>query len=161
RRVVLGARLGDLSYALSCGMPKPGPGLWGEATLFNLDPEVKEEKISFTADRHPVVLLDRGVSSVWVRDADGRRVSFPMALSASESVLAQLQEPHRFPQLSALRQEILSWRFYHLFRTDPDAALRHPQVGARTPVLSHDGRDLAAALQTIREIGGTKELEEA
>jgi hypothetical protein len=27
-------------------------------------------------------------------------------------VLAQLREPHRFPQLSALRQEILNWRFY-------------------------------------------------
>jgi predicted ATPase len=161
RRLVLGGRLGELSYELSCGLPKPGPGLWKEPSLFNLDPEVKEEKITFAADGRPVVLLDRGISSVWVRDADGRRVTFPMALSGSESVLAQLQEPHRFPQLSALRQEILSWRFYHHFRTDPDAPLRHPQVGARTPVLSHDGRDLAAALQTVREIGGTKELEEA
>ena len=28
----------------------------------------------------------------------------------------------------------------------------------RTPVLSHDGRDLAAALQTIREIGMAEDL---
>src|SRR5207245_2053957 len=85
-------------------------------------------------------------------DAEGRRVVYPMALSKSESVLAQLREPHRFPQLSALREEFLGWRFYHHFRTDPQSAIRHPQVGVQTPVLSHDGSDLAAALQTIRAV---------
>jgi predicted ATPase len=34
-------------------------------------------------------------------------------------------------------------------------------VGVRTPVLSHDGRDLAAALQTINEIGMSEDLHEA
>jgi predicted ATPase len=68
-------------------------------------------------------------------------------------VLAEIREPHRFPELSMLRQEILQWRFYHHFRTDADAPIRQAQVGVRTPVLSHDGRDLAAAIQTIREIG--------
>jgi predicted ATPase len=53
------------------------------------------------------------------------------------------------------------WRFYHHFRTDAESPLRHPQVGVRTPVLSHDGRDLAAALQTINEIGMSEELHEA
>src|SRR5207247_329216 len=100
-------------------------------------------------------------SSAWARDGDGRRVSYPMALSDSESVLVQLREPHRFPHLSALREEMLSWRFYHHFRTDAEAPLRHPQVGVRTPVLSHDGRDLAAALQTILEIGDWGGLREA
>ena len=52
-----------------------------------------------------------------------------------------------------LRQEILQWRFYHHFRTDAESPIRQPQVGVRTPVLSHDGRDLAAAIQTILEIG--------
>ena len=68
-------------------------------------------------------------------------------------MLAELREPHRFPVLSAFRQEFLSWRFYHQFRTDADSPLRQPQVGVRTPVLGHDGRDLAAALQTIIEVG--------
>jgi len=36
-----------------------------------------------------------------------------------------------------------------------------PQLGTRTPVLHHDGRDLAAALQTIREIGDSEALDEA
>jgi predicted ATPase len=33
------------------------------------------------------------------------------------------------------------------------SAARQPQVGTRTPVLSNDGHDLAAAWQTIQEIG--------
>ena len=32
------------------------------------------------------------------------------------------------------------------------------QIGTRTPVLHHDGRDLAAALQTIIEIGDDRAL---
>src|SRR5205085_8981564 len=63
--------------------------------------------------------------------------------------------------LGALRQEFLGWLFYHQFRTDAEAPLRQPQVGVRTPVLSHDGRDLAAALQTILEIGDGPGLREA
>jgi predicted ATPase len=38
---------------------------------------------------------------------------------------------------------------------------RTAQIGTRTPVLSHDGADLAAALQTIREIGDAEALDEA
>lgn len=36
-----------------------------------------------------------------------------------------------------------------------------PQIGTHTPVLCHDGTDLAAALQTIREIGDAQALDEA
>jgi predicted ATPase len=45
------------------------------------------------------------------------------------------------------------WRFYDQFRTDLEAPARMPQVGTHTPVLSNDGSDLAAAIQTILEIG--------
>src|SRR5262249_31197021 len=44
---------------------------------------------------------------------------------------------------------------------DKDAPARQPQLGTRTPILSHDGSDLAAALQTIREIGDATALDEA
>ncbi|MGA0170876.1 MAG: AAA family ATPase, partial [Pseudomonadales bacterium] len=53
---------------------------------------------------------------------------------------------------------IRSWRFYDQFRTDREAPVRKPQVATRTPVLSHDGRDLAAAWQTIVEIGDDEQL---
>lgn len=154
-RMSLRVTLEDLDYELVCGVPKPA------GSMFDLDPEIKEETVHFLDGRRRVPLLERGITSVSARDAEGRRASYPMSLSASESVLSQLREPHRFPQLSALRQEILHWRFYHQFRTDPESPLRHPQIGFRTPVLSHDGRDLAAALQTIREIGDPIELGKA
>jgi predicted ATPase len=160
-RMVLGATLDSLGYELSCGLPRGDMETRDAPSLFNLDPEVKGEAITYVEGKSRVTLLERGSSSVWARDAEGRRVTFPMALSTSESVLAQLSEPHRFPHLAALRQEILGWRFYHHFRTDPDAPLRHPQISVRTPVLSHDGRDLAAALQTIKEVGDRAGLLEA
>ena len=60
-----------------------------------------------------------------------------------------------------LREQIRSWRFYDHFRTDAEAPARVPQVGTHTPVLGHDGADLAAALQTIREIGDAAALDAA
>ena len=41
------------------------------------------------------------------------------------------------------------------------APARLPQIGTHTPILSHDGADLAAALQTIRQIGDTPALDAA
>jgi predicted ATPase len=154
-RMDLGVTVGALAYDMSCGMPKPA------GSRFDLDPWVREERVDYIEGRQRTTLLERGTSSVWLRDDLGQRVSFPMVLAESESVFSQLREPHKYPHLSALREEFLRWRFYHHFRTDPDAPIRHPQVGVRTPVLTHDGRDLAAALQTIREIGDSETLDEA
>ncbi len=60
-----------------------------------------------------------------------------------------------------LREQIRSWRFYDHFRTDVDAPARLPQIGTHTPVLSNDGADLAAALQTILEIGDPAAMADA
>jgi predicted ATPase len=60
-----------------------------------------------------------------------------------------------------LRELIRGWRFYDHFRTDNAAPARTPQLGTRAPVLHHDGHDLAAALQTIREIGDGAALDAA
>ena len=64
-----------------------------------------------------------------------------------------LADPERAPELLRLREEVRSWRFYDHFRTDRDAPARQMQLGTRTPVLAHDGHDVAAAIQTIFEIG--------
>ena len=50
-----------------------------------------------------------------------------------------------------MRERLRGWRFYDGFRVDAGAPARRPQVGTRTPVLSDDGHDLAAAIQTIIE----------
>ncbi|MES2459735.1 MAG: AAA family ATPase [Armatimonadota bacterium] len=144
-----------LSYSLSCGLPE----INDLPSSFRLDPLVKAETASYrTGSERPSVLLDRGRSSAMVRDTTGNPVEFPMTLGQSESALVQLSEPHRFPYLSVLRTTLLNWRFYHGFRTDENSPLRQPQIGVFTPALAHDGRDLAAALQTIIEIGDAEGL---
>ena len=60
-----------------------------------------------------------------------------------------------------LREEMRAWRFYDHFRTDLAAPSRAAQIGTHTPVLSDDGADLAAALQTIRQIGDTGAIDAA
>ena len=155
-RMTLGFRTEDLQYELSCGFPQPS------SSAFVFDPEIKEETIWHGAARKPsATLLHRKVGNTTIRDLDGQRVEFPLLLDSSELVLNQLREPHRYPELLALREEIRAWRFYHQFRTDEQSPLRSPRVGVRTPVLSHDGSDLAAALLTIEEIGDGAALHRA
>jgi predicted ATPase len=151
-RVTLGVKTDSYAYQLSAGLPSPGD------TAFNLDPEIKEERVWMESSSRPVTFFQRGSSATWIRDRDGKRVPYSGELLKGEGVLSQLREPHLYPELSALRMEMSRWRFYHHFRTDKDSPLRRPQIGVWTPVLSHDGSDLAAALQTILEIGDGNQL---
>lgn len=155
-RMKLGFQTDDFTFQLQCGFPQPS------CTRFCYDPEIKEEYVWFGIKRKPsTTLLDRSPGITWIRDLDGNRVEYPLVLGENESVLSQLREPHRFPELFAIREEVRGWRFYHGFRTDDSASMRVPQVSVRTPVLDHDGSDLAAALQTILEIGDGARLESA
>jgi len=82
-------------------------------------------------------------------------------LNLFESVLVQIADPNSAPEILLLRERIRSWRFYDQLRTDADAPARIPRLGTRTPVLGHDGGDLAAAIQTIMESGGAEAVAEA
>jgi predicted ATPase len=160
----LGIRTDTFNYELVCGLPKlQGPIPPGQfRSAFAMDPEVKEEHVWMdTPGGLKVTFFKRGPKGAWILDSDERLTDYSGELQPTESVLSQLREPHLYPELSALRTEMSRWRFYHHFRTDADSPLRRPQVGVRTPVLSHDGRDLAAALQTINEIGMSEDLHEA
>ncbi|HYP12732.1 MAG TPA: AAA family ATPase, partial [Bryobacteraceae bacterium] len=110
------------------------------------------------AEGRRVLLLKRDEPSAWLRDAGGRMVAFPLSILKHESVLSQVIEPHLYPEISAVRGEVLNWRFYHHFRTDSESPMRQPQIGVQTPVLDHDGSNLAPALQTILEIGDEEAL---
>lgn len=155
KRIRLMVRAGELQYKLEFGLPVKS------SSCFSLDPEIKDETVHFVEGAKKVELLRRKSGMVTARDAVGKRVEFPISVSTSESVLSSLREPHKFPELSNLREQLTNWRFYHQFRVDSGSPIRQPQVGVRTAVLSHDGMDLAAALQTIREIGDTDALNEA
>jgi len=76
-------------------------------------------------------------------------------------MMTHAADPHDAPELLTLRARMQNWRFYDHLRTDREAPARKPQVGTYTPVLANDGHDLAAALQTIREIGDGMGLSEA
>jgi predicted ATPase len=155
----VGLRLGfaddDFGYAIDLGLPAE------RQTAFSLDPEIKRESV-WTGPllRPSAVLCDRLGSMVRVRQEDGTWSSaYP--IRAYDSMLSEFADPERAPELLALRERIRSWRFYDHLRTDAGAPARRSQIGTRTPVLGHDGSDLAAALQTIREIGADAALESA
>lgn len=67
-------------------------------------------------------------------------------------------DPRDALELLLLRDRMRDWRFYDQLRTDRDAPARRPQIGTHTPVLGGDGADLAAAIQTILEIGDREAL---
>lgn len=146
---------GGLKYELVCGLPVPGQ------SPFPLDPIIKEEEVSFVDRGQKVILLNRKGNIVHARDASGKRVEYPSVVPDGESVLSELREPHLFPELSKLRQEFLSWRFYHKFRTDENSALRREAYATRVMSLSHDASDLAAALATINWVGDRDGLDKA
>jgi predicted ATPase len=82
-------------------------------------------------------------------------------LDLFESIFVQIADPNNAPEVLLLRERIRSWRFYDQLRTDTDAPCRIPKLGTRTPVLGPDGGDLAAAIQTIIEVGDADAVSEA
>jgi predicted ATPase len=146
----------EFSYAVDLGLPLPS------GSAFNADPIIKGEFVWAGAVQRPSTLLveRRGVL-VRSRTEDGGWQNILEGLSPFASMLSELADPRRAPELLTLREQIRSWRFYDHFRTDADAPARKPQVGTYTPVLGHDGADLAAALQTIRETGDSQALDTA
>ena len=145
-----------VGYAIDLGLPIPSLSAFGQ------DPEIKRECVWAAPHLRPSTLLaDRRGALVCLRRPDGEWDAIGRDLSTFESMLSAMSDPERAPELLALREEVRSWRFYDHFRADADAPARHPQIGTRTPVLSHDGRDLGAALQTIREIGNRPALDAA
>lgn len=155
-RLTLTVKTDTLCYELALGLPQLSD------SLFGLDPEVKEEWIWHGIERRrATTLLERRAGTTYVLDQEGSRITYPLLLRQTESVLSQLHEPHLYPELSSIRETMRRWRFYHHFRTDSESPLRLPQVGIQTPILSNDGLDYAAALQTIKEIGDSEALHRA
>lgn len=126
-----------------------GPGL----SYFSRDPDIKFEKIDFIKDGKSTPLLKRKRASVIARNMEGRSAPYAIPMAGSESVLAALKEPQKFPEVFKLRSDLDSWRFYHDFRTDIGSPIRKPQRATLTPIMSDDGHDLASAIATIYAIG--------
>jgi len=162
RRLRLGFAGDDFSYAISLGLPESNSGESRDTpSAFSLDPEIKRECIWAGGSYRPASLLvDRAGAMVRMREGRNWQV-MAQHLPSFDSLYEQIANDHACPEVSHLREHIRRWRFYDHFRSDAEAPARQPQLGTRTPVLHHDGRDLAAALQTIREIGDPAALDTA
>jgi predicted ATPase len=145
----------DFSYAIDFGLPSVD----GRESAFALDPEIKRESIWHGPLLRPAaVLCERDNGIVRIR-ADRRTWSEPQAIRPYDSMLSEFADPRQAPEVLRVREQVRSWRFYDHIRTDAAAPARASQVGTRTPVMSHDGADVAAALQTIRETGDAAALD--
>ncbi len=146
----------DFGYAIDLGLPTPS------ISAFALDPEIKREVIwNGPLLRPAAMLVDRRGSVVRTKTEDGEWNTISYQLSSFDSMMTQFADPRNAPEMLVLREQIRSWRFYDHFRTDVDAPARLPQIGTHTPILSNDGSDLAAALQTISEIGDPNAMDNA
>ncbi|HEV2462217.1 MAG TPA: AAA family ATPase [Acidobacteriaceae bacterium] len=149
---------GDIyGYSIDLGYPPPPP----PATMFGLDPHVKRECIWHgPIYRKASALVDRRNNFVWLATTrDEEPVMLTQHLSDTDSMLASVADPQRAPEMLAVREAVRGWRFYDHFRTDSEAPARAAQIGTFTPVLHHDGSNLAAALQTILEIRSDEALD--
>jgi predicted ATPase len=146
----------DYGYLMDLGLPVP---IHSE---FNLDPEIKREALWAGPFLRPAALLvDRSNREARIRSSGGEWERAGHQLQTFDSMLSEFADPERAPELMLVRDRLRGWRFYDHFRTDADAPARRVQIGTRTPVLSPDGGDVAAALQTIRELGPHGALDEA
>jgi predicted ATPase len=139
----------DYGYAIDLGLPPPIP-----PSAFSRDPEIKIESVwvgevlgrtNLFAERRGPAVRVRGDNGAW-RDSFAK-------LGPADSLMTHFADLVEGAELMMLRERMRDWRFYDNLRTDHDAPARRPQIGTYTPILASDGGDLAAAVQTILEIG--------
>ena len=154
-RLRLGFSSDDFGYSIELGLPTPSSSAFGH------DPEIKRECVWNGEFRPSTLLVDRRGPVVRVRQEDGEWTVVTHDLSTFDSMMTHCADPRSTPEMLMLREQIRGWRFYDQLRTDVAAPARLPQIGTHTPVLSNDGADFAAALQTIVEIGDGPALRES
>ncbi|HEY6328873.1 MAG TPA: AAA family ATPase [Blastocatellia bacterium] len=160
RKKPINLRLGfsgdEYGYAIDLGLPVPS------LSAFCGDPEIKRECIwNGPVMRPSSMLVDRRNCLVKSRGDGGEWNVIIQNLATFDSMMTHCADPRNSPEILLLREQMRGWRFYDQLRTDADAPARLPQIGTHTPVLASDGADLAAALQTIIEIGDRDRLEKS
>jgi predicted ATPase len=150
----LGFSGSDYGYAIDLGLPPPIP-----PSPFNRDPEIKAESqwTGETLGRANAFAVRNG-PLVRMRADSGEWRQIFTNLAPFDSMMTHCSDPREAPELLLLRERMRDWRFYDHFRTDREAPARRPQVGTYTPVLASDRADIAAAIETVREIGDRQEL---
>jgi predicted ATPase len=147
---------GDVyGYAIDLGHPIPSD------SAFVHDALIKRESIWHGPVYRPrSAMVERRNNLVQAMSGDDNGpVVLTEHLAATDSMLGSISDPLRAPEMLEIRETVRRWRFYDQFRTDAGAPARLPQIGTYSPVLADDGGNVAAALQTIVEIGDADALE--
>jgi len=152
----LGFATETLSYSIALGLPPPSLH-----TAFTLDPEIKRECIWAGSAYRPASALTDRVGPVLKLRRERKWEVVHQHVSTADTLFDHGSDPGTTPEIFTTRESIRGWRFYDQFRTDRDAPTRQSQLGTKTPALHHDGHDIAAAIQTIIEIGESEELHAA
>ncbi|MEM7000668.1 MAG: AAA family ATPase [Pseudomonadota bacterium] len=151
-RLRMGFASEDFSYAISLGLPVP------DGSRFSLDPVIKRETVwSGPLYRPAAGLVDRKGPVVKVRAGRSWQV-VEQHVATFESMFRGIRDLGATTELLAFKHDIEGWRFYDHLRTDAQAPARQVHLGTRTPVLDDQGQALAAAWQTILEIGDAQAL---
>ncbi|WP_417503881.1 AAA family ATPase [Marinomonas gallaica] len=163
RQLKLGFAAEDYGYSVALGLPKFGVAMpvHTPPTQFKLDPGIMRETIWHGEYYRPAsALIDRQGSAIKRRVGRSWEVVSQHA-SSFDSMFDLAADAQQTPEVFFMRDRIRKWRFYDHFRTDQAAPARQHHLGTFTPVLNHDGRDVAAAIQTIIEIGDAEALHDA
>lgn len=149
----LGFTEDDTSYSIELGLPVPG------LTMFGGDPVIKRE-VLWTGDKPTPsrIIADRRGPGIQVRTPSGEMHHIVIDARPYDSLVRNATGPDTPWEVGRLRDQLAAWRFYDHFRTDETAPARQLHVGTRTTAISPDGRDIAAAIQTINEIGDAEAL---
>ncbi len=145
------------SYTYSIEAGAPGP----VDAAFPLEPQVKEESISFFDGKRTRKILQRRVPLIGAVDASGQTHEMARNLLASQTALGSFDEPGEFPDQHLIRKTLCAWRFYHDLRTDGASPMRKPALAVTSTMLDADGGNLAAVFATLAHIReDTRDLRE-
>ena len=130
--------------------------------VWSSDPHVKRESASWHGSvyRKASALVDRRNDFVWLATTlDEEPVMLTQHLSDTDSMLASVADPQRAPEMLALREACSRLALLRSLSAPTLNLLRGlRRLAPSTPVLHHDGSNLAAALQTILEIRSDEAL---
>jgi predicted ATPase len=131
-----------------------------DEAAFAGEAQIRREILQSRAGKRHVQLMERTNPVVWARGDGGEREILDQHLLASETALSSIRTGH--PEIAIVRQELVSWRFFHSFRTDADSPLRQRTRAITSPLLASNGTNLASVFATLRHIRGeTIDLDEA
>lgn len=151
----LGVATDHLGYAIDLGLPV------AQRSVFDLDPEIKQEHVFVGAEPRPAgVLVERTRGVARVATDDGF-VELARGMHPWSSVLDEFAGHAQAAELAGARRMLRGWRFHDALRTDATAPARQPQVATRAARLDDDGANLAATLQTAIELGWESEVQRA